>query len=42
MTDPTDYRAGSGRGSRRSGAARPDPADLRQLADSPVSLRRIA
>lgn len=42
MTDPTDYRAGSGRGSRRSGGARPDPADLRQLADSPVSLRRIA
>ncbi|MDR7254545.1 ATP-binding cassette subfamily B protein [Nocardioides sp. BE266] len=28
-------------GSRRSGG-RPDPADLRQLADSPVSLRRIA
>jgi ATP-binding cassette subfamily B protein len=42
MTDPTDHRAGSGRGSRRSGGARPDPADLRQLADSPVSLRRIA
>ena len=42
MTDPTDSRAGSGRGSRRSGGARPDPADLRQLADSPVSLRRIA
>lgn len=42
MTDPTDSRAGLGRGSRRSGGARPDPADLRQLADSPVSLRRIA
>jgi ATP-binding cassette subfamily B protein len=46
MTDPTDSRTdsarGSGTGSRRSGAARPDPADLRQLADSPVSLRRIA
>lgn len=42
MTDPTDSRAGSGRGFRRSGGARPDPADLRQLADSPVSLRRIA
>jgi ATP-binding cassette subfamily B protein len=46
MTDPTDSRTDSARGSRtgsrRSGAARPDPADLRQLADSPVSLRRIA
>ena len=29
------------RGPRRSGG-RPDPADLRQLSDSPVSLRRIA
>lgn len=29
-------------GSRRSRSGRPDPADLRQLADSPVSLRRIA
>lgn len=29
-------------GSRRSRGGRPDPADLRQLADSPVSLRRIA
>lgn len=36
MGDPHDSR-----GSRRSGA-RPDPADLRQLSDSPVSLRRIA
>ena len=30
------------RGSRRSRSGRPDPADLRQLSDSPVSLRRIA
>ena len=29
-------------GSRRSRGGRPDPADRRQLADSPVSLRRIA
>ena len=29
-------------GSRRSRGTRPDPADVRQLADSPVSLRRIA
>ena len=29
-------------GSRRSRSGRPDPADLRQLSDSPVSLRRIA
>lgn len=29
-------------GPRRSRSGRPDPADLRQLADSPVSLRRIA
>jgi ATP-binding cassette subfamily B protein len=29
-------------GPRRSRGGRPDPADLRQLADSPVSLRRIA
>ena len=36
MGDPHDSR-----GSRRSGG-RPDPADLRQLSDSPVSLRRIA
>ena len=28
--------------SRRSRSGRPDPADLRQLSDSPVSLRRIA
>jgi ATP-binding cassette subfamily B protein len=35
MTDHT-------RSSRRSGGTRPDPADLRQLADAPVSLRRIA
>ena len=29
-------------GSRRPRSGRPDPADRRQLADSPVSLRRIA
>ena len=29
-------------GRRRSRGSRPDPADLRQLSDSPVSLRRIA
>jgi ATP-binding cassette subfamily B protein len=29
-------------GSRRSRSGRPDPADLRQLSDSPVSLPRIA
>ncbi|CUR58927.1 ABC-type multidrug transport system, ATPase and permease component [metagenome] len=29
-------------GPRRSRSGRPDPADVRQLADSPVSLRRIA
>src|SRR5262245_28936994 len=27
---------------RRGGHGAPDPADVRQLADSPVSLRRIA
>jgi ATP-binding cassette subfamily B protein len=41
MDDPADSRPGS-RGPRRSRGGRPDPADLRQLADSPVSLRRIA
>ena len=41
MTDHTDSPGSRGR-SRRSGGTRPDPADLRQLADSPVSLRRIA
>ena len=38
MVDHSDSRGP--RGSR--GGARPDPADLRQLSDSPVSLRRIA
>ncbi|WP_210652175.1 ABC transporter ATP-binding protein [Nocardioides sp. SYSU D00065] len=37
MDDHSDSRA-----PRRSRAGRPDPADLRQLADSPVSLRRVA
>lgn len=37
MKDHSDSR-----GPRGSRAGRPDPADLRQLTDSPVSLRRIA
>jgi ATP-binding cassette subfamily B protein len=41
VADHSDSRPG-GRGPRGSRAGRPDPADLRQLADSPVSLRRIA
>ncbi|NYE37882.1 ATP-binding cassette subfamily B protein [Nocardioides cavernae] len=43
MTDrPDSPHSASTRGARGSRAGRPDPADLRQLADSPVSLRRIA
>ncbi|RYB90852.1 ABC transporter ATP-binding protein [Nocardioides glacieisoli] len=41
MADHSDSHTGDRR-SRGSRAGRPDPADLRQLADSPVSLRRIA
>ena len=37
-----DDRLASPSTSRRSRSGRPDPADLRQLSDSPVSLRRIA
>jgi ATP-binding cassette subfamily B protein len=37
MDDPS-----SSSPARRSRSGRPDPADLRQLSDSPVSLRRIA
>ncbi len=40
MADHSDSQPGS-RGPRGSRAGRPDPADLRQLSDSPVSLRRI-
>ncbi len=39
MADHLDTPSPRGRG---RGSGRPDPADLRQLADSPVSLRRIA
>jgi ATP-binding cassette subfamily B protein len=42
MADHSDTTPSQGRGPRGSRAGRPDPADLRQLADSPVSLRRIA
>src|SRR5687768_610888 len=41
MTDHTDSRSRADSSGRRRGG-RPDPADLRQLAASPVSLRRIA
>ena len=41
MADHTDSRPHADSSGRRRGG-RPDPADLRQLADSPVSLRRIA
>ena len=41
MADHTDSRPHAESSGRRRGG-RPDPADVRQLADSPVSLRRIA